>query len=336
MATTHEKVLLNIPQLKNKKDWLVWKFQVKHALKASDQWGHVTGTVSTDSFHYESKKQKAFYAILQCIGQKYVPMVMSCKTPKELWDTLCQFFKRQTVSNKIYTLMQLYGLRMKRGVKMHDHLCQLDELSDQLAAIGEEVSEVHKVAVLLRSVQESYVTLVTALLAQGDDELTLVFVKQALLDDEQRRGKSVDADSSTVSSDSALLAARKFRSKMRKPGISKCFNCGQAGHFAWDCQKPKQTRGHHHCKKNEKQENSDSSGNEIFVATVGLKADVQSKDWLIDSGASRHITFQREVLYNYRTFETPEPVGLGDGRTGETLGTGKSQGFIMARKVLDR
>ena len=65
----------------------------------------------------------------------------------------------------------------------------MDELSDHLAAIGEVVSDVHKVAVLLQSVQDSYSTLVTTLLARGDNELTLVFVKQALLDEEQRRGK---------------------------------------------------------------------------------------------------------------------------------------------------
>ena len=82
---------------------------------------------------------------------------------------------------------------------MQDHLCQLDELADQLAAIG-EVSEVHKVAVLLRSVQENYSTLVTALLAQGDDKLTLMFVKQALLDDEQRRGKHSESNSTTPNS----------------------------------------------------------------------------------------------------------------------------------------
>ena len=145
MGTTHDKVQLNIPQLKNEKDWLVWKFQVQHALKASDQWGHVTGTVSTESADYKSKKQKAFYTVLQCIGQKYVPMVMNCQTPKELWDTLCQFFEWKMVSNKIYTLMQLYGLRMERGTKIQDHLRKLDELSDQLATIGEEVKEVHKV-----------------------------------------------------------------------------------------------------------------------------------------------------------------------------------------------
>ena len=114
---------------------------------------------------------------------------MSCQTPKEMWDTLCQFLERKTVSNKICTLMQLCGLHMKKGTQSHEHLCQLDELSDHLAAIGEEVNEVHKIAVLLQSVQDNYSTLVTALLTRGDDELTLVFVKRALLDEEQRREK---------------------------------------------------------------------------------------------------------------------------------------------------
>ena len=98
---------------------------------------------------------------------------------------------------------------MKRGTRIHEHLRQLDELSDHLAAISEAVSEVHKVAVLLRSVQDSYSTLVTALLARGDDELTLEFVKQALLDEEQRRGRPSDSGSS----DMALKSACKFSTR---------------------------------------------------------------------------------------------------------------------------
>ena len=141
MAISQDKLLVNVPQLKkNEKDWLVWKFQVSHALKAAEQWDFVTGTADATAANFESKRQKAFYSILQCIGQKYVPMVMSCDTPKKMWDTLCQFFERKTVSNKIYTLMQLYGLRMKKGTKIHDHLRQLDELADQLTAIGEDVT----------------------------------------------------------------------------------------------------------------------------------------------------------------------------------------------------
>ena len=49
MATaSFEKLFMNIPQIKSEKDWLVWKFQVMHAMKAAGLWDHVTGTASRE------------------------------------------------------------------------------------------------------------------------------------------------------------------------------------------------------------------------------------------------------------------------------------------------
>ena len=160
----------------------------------------------------------------------------------------------------------------------------------------------------------------TALLARGDDELTLVFVQQSLLDEEQRREKPNDSSGSEI----ALKNARKFSNKQK---AGNCFNCGRPGHFARDClkqkQKQKSTKGHHHAKRAKEQEDTDSGGNEMFVATLGLRGDTQSNDWIIDSGASRHMTFKSSVLHNYKDFEALEPVGLGDGRTVSAIGIGK-------------
>ena len=275
MATVAvEKLFVNIPRLKSEKDWQVWKFQVTHALKAADLWGYVTKTVAE-----AREKQKAFYCILQCIGQKYVPMVMGCESPKQMWDTLCQFFERKTVSNKVFTLMQFYGLRMKKGARIADHLRKLDELADQLVAIGEAVKEIHKVAVLLRSVQETYSTLVTALLARGDEELTMVFAKQALLD-ERRKGGSDSGTTESRGDDTALKAGRRF-GKVRKPG--NCYTCGKSGHFARDCPTAQSVKGNqsqqsklpwHRAKKaDEALEESDSERGQTFVATIGLRAE---------------------------------------------------------------
>ena len=44
---------------------------------------------------------------------------------------------------------------------------------------------------------------------------------------------------------------------------------------------------------------------------------------IIDSGASRHMTFQKELLRDYREFKTPQSVGLGDRHAVEALGAGR-------------
>ena len=160
------------------------------------------------------------------------------------------------------------------------------------------------------------------LLAQGDDELTLTFVKQALLDEEQRQSKSVGSStaSDSGSSDSVLKAARGF-SKGRKPG--NFYICGKAGHYAKECRmrfdKGSQLKVVKYSAKKveEIQEDSDSggaqedsdSGAQLFAATTGLRAEAQKDKWIIDSGASRHMTFQEDILRDYKEFETPKNVG---------------------------
>ena len=62
---------------------------------------------------------------------------------------------------------------------------------------------------------------------------------------------------------------------------------------------------------------------QVFIAHKdAFFAGNKESKWIIDSGASKHMTFQRDTLYHYQRFNTPEPVGLGDGRTVEALGSG--------------
>ena len=65
---------------------------------------------------------------------------------------------------------------------------------------------------------------------------------------------------------------------------------------------------------------SDDSG---AVFAVGLSVMKGDDCWIIDSGASQHMTSNRDLLINYQKFSEPEPVVLGDGRSVDALGAGE-------------
>ena len=88
-------------------------------------------------------------------------------------------------------------------------------------------------------------------------------------------------------------------------------------------QKQKSTKGRQCAKKAEEQEDTESETNEIFVATMTLRADTQNNDWIIDSGASQHVTFECSVLHDYKNVEAPKLDGLDDGHAISAIGVGK-------------
>ena len=88
MTTFLQKILVSIPPITREKDWLVWKVQVQHALKAAGQWELITGTANIKPEDHEIKKQKAFYLKLQCIEQKFMPIVISRQTQKYVGCTM--------------------------------------------------------------------------------------------------------------------------------------------------------------------------------------------------------------------------------------------------------
>ena len=95
---------------------------------------------------------------------------------------------------------------MKESTTIETHLKQMKELSDQLAAIGTPIMEEDQVVTLLGSLPKSFSTLVTALEARVDEGLSLKYVQQVLVNEEQNmRENGHFSGSDAQKEDSALV-----------------------------------------------------------------------------------------------------------------------------------
>ncbi|CAB3979999.1 Retrovirus-related Pol poly from transposon TNT 1-94 [Paramuricea clavata] len=147
------------------------------------------------------------------------------------------------------------------------------------------------------------------------------FVQQALMHEESKQGPKNES----VKNESALMGNRKKNFQESRT----CFKCGTVGHIRRNCpqEKARYTKPVHksrHGAKVGKTQNSDSESESdacVFTVSEG-NAKLFDCHWLIDSGASSHMTKEKSVLVSYQQFGEPESVALGDGRVVQALGYG--------------
>ena len=98
----------------------------------------------------------------------------------------------------------------------------------------------------------------------------------------------------------------KSRGKSKAPRNSKakCWNCDKTGHFCKDCKEPKKKKKASYSSSEKSQEDGDA-----FIAA--LAAHASDEVWLIDSGASFHMTSHRNWFLKYEAFDGGK-VYLGD------------------------
>ena len=209
---------------------------------------------------------------------------------------------------------------MEEGTAIEDHLKHMKTLTDKLAAIDAVVTEEDQIVTLLGSLPDSYTNLVTALESRVDD-LSLEFVHQSLKNEEQKRQEK-RTESVNQSNDTALFSNRHYN-KPRKPIV--CFNCQLPGHIQRYCPgKPvkKADLQQHTANRVTSSDNLSDECSRDYAFVVSNPLPHINASWIIDSGASRHMTAHRAYFTEYRLLEVPEKVSLGDGHTVDAIGIG--------------
>ena len=113
------------------------------------------------------------------------------ETTTGLWSRLETLYMTKGLSNKLYLKKQLYGLRMKEGTTVLEHLNFFKKIISELLAVDVMIDEEDKTLILLSLLSESYDHIVTTIL-YGKKTLILEEVTTTLFSNKTKKRPNQD------------------------------------------------------------------------------------------------------------------------------------------------
>ncbi|VVA27937.1 PREDICTED: UBN2_3 domain-containing [Prunus dulcis] len=152
----------------NDDNYLLWYHQVEAFLVGQDLFKYVDGThlcpaASSPDYNHWVRTDKTLVSTLSAtLSEPILASVVGCKTSATMWSLISKYFTQNSTANSSHLRRCLNEI--SRGTRfVSDYLQEAKSISDQLAFIGEPVSNTDLVNVVLQGLGDEYKMLVTAL-----------------------------------------------------------------------------------------------------------------------------------------------------------------------------
>ncbi|UYV77601.1 hypothetical protein LAZ67_15001684 [Cordylochernes scorpioides] len=310
-------------------NYSLWSFKIEMLLQKEDLWEVVTENIPDEpKIEWQKKDSKARAIINLSIADSQIVHVKNLLTAKATWDTLENIYERKTLSGKIYLLRKLYSLKLEEDKDMQQHITTMMELVDKLRTIGETLKDSHITAILLCSLPKSYSNLITMLESRPDDELTLEFTKNKLLDEHTRRVESSKDESTATKALKSLHRASSQRREKEKKFCSFCHKPNHSKEECWHYQKRNNSNKEYKY-ENFRRGNNNKGPNPKALNCTQREASVHN--WFVDSGATSHMAYD-ESFFTELNREQTQNVVVANGNKLQVKGIGQGEIKVITPK----
>lgn len=257
--------------LKGRENFDTWEVGARAYLTIKDLWDWTTKAPVSAAPTEVAADAKARGELTLLLDPTLYSYVSNAGTTKEAWDSIKGAFQDTGMSNNIFTLQKFVSTRTEDFKSIEEYVNEMLKLWKKVKTAGYNIDEKTAGSLMLAGLPVEYRPMILGIKNCGK-EITVDYVKTLLLQD-------VYFDRDRSDGESAMVARfKKGRDQKKKP--VKCYNCG-GNHFRNKCPSLKN-------KKNEDEKEK------VLFSAFAVKE--QSNTWYIDSGATSHMTFEKNAV----------------------------------------
>lgn len=307
------------------RNYSTWKTVIKSQLISKDLWDYVVEELN-DKDEHKIKNELAKHLMYVSMEPTQIAATGVCISAHDLWMKIRENHEGAEDNLRSSSLAEFLGLKYSKNENLISYAGRYEIALGKLESTGHRVDSKTKLWVFSNSLpQHMKQTVFMYNMANPHGKVSdLISQLKAQFHMDDKTSKEIVAYQANEGETSRNGSNQPNKADNKQS--RNCNYCKKVGHFWKECRKlkldneRKKKFGQHNQKKGRDQKN-DVSKTAAFKATQHT----YSKDkytWIIDSGASSHMTPHSDHFEEYEEFAVPRKIYLGDGDVVEALGIG--------------
>jgi hypothetical protein len=270
------------------------------------------------------------------VDDRWLRVISGCESAMAAWDMLAaaNLAALQPLSTSLQS--KLLAIKMKSDETVDAFFNRVEEVQADLERLGMGFPDATIVGVVIRGLSTAFAASSVSLTIQAST-YTMVTLRAAL----------VAVESLQESKPSKMFRVEGSRPRRDRSELT-CYHCGQKGHVKNSCKLFHESKGVGQLvestyapgyPRTDSRPGSTPGVMTCLTASCSHPVCSSSGPWLVDSGATDHMTSSAAGLEDVISFKSTKPVMFGDGKMGDAVGQGTaviecSRGTLRLERVI--